>query len=87
MAFFYFLVYLYFLPFQNFPLSYIQAHFSLPSQVQEMYRVNILVHMTFLATFEQELCEMAAEYSCSLQKYITYVAKETDAILCIYIYI
>jgi len=49
-----------------------------------MYRANFHLHMTFLATFEQELGEMAAKYSCNLQKYITYVAKGTDAILCIY---
>jgi len=49
-----------------------------------MYRANIQVHTTFLATFEHELCEMAAKYSCNLQKYITYVAKGTEAILCIY---
>jgi len=40
--------------------------------------------MTFLATSEHELCEMAAKYSCSLLKYITYVAKGTVVILCTY---
>jgi hypothetical protein len=77
-------MYLCFLPSENFPLSYLQAQFSLPSQLQEMYRANIHVHKTFFATSEQELCEMAAKYSCKLVKYITYVAEGTDAILCIY---
>jgi hypothetical protein len=77
-------VFLYFLPSENFPLSYLQAQFSFPSQVQEMYPANVHVHVTFLANFEHEICEMGAKYSCSLQKYITCVATGTDAILSIY---
>jgi hypothetical protein len=39
--------------------------------------------MIFLATFEHEHYQMASKYGINLQIYITYVAKGTDAVLCI----